>query len=150
MAKKTAAISLSSDITDSAIGVSNTSTLWTAGTTTGLTTMTSVTKVLSSTDNVDLITTGSVSTTHGYVYINNPSTDHTEFFHVHIGNAVGSGTYDDGTLPTEEIGRLYGGDWMFFPYSAVWTSAAHANNQDIDVTPSNTDSVTLEYMIIYE
>ena len=138
MATTTAAISLSSDITDSAIGVSNTSTLWTAGTTTGLTTMTSVTKVLSSTDNVDLITTGSVSTTHGYVYINNPSTDHTEFFHVHIGNAVGSGTYDDGTLPTEEIGRLYGGDWMWMPLDV---------DDDITIKPSVATDMTVEYQV---
>ena len=138
MATTTAAISLSSDITDSAIGVSNTSTLWTAGTTTGLTTMTSVTKVLSSTDNVDLITTGSVSTTHGYVYINNPSTDHTEFFHVHIGNAVGSGTYDDGTLPTEEIGRLYGGDWMWMPWDV---------DDDITIKPSVATDMTVEYQV---
>ena len=71
MATTTAAISLGSDITDSAISLSNVSTLHTAGTTTGLNTMTSVTKVLESTNNVDLITTGSVSTTHAYVYINN-------------------------------------------------------------------------------
>ena len=105
MATTNATIALSSDITDSTVSASNTSTLWTAGTTTGLNTMTSVTKVLSSTDHVDLITTGSVSTTHAYVYINNPSTDHTEYFHIHVGNAVGSSTYDDGSLPTEEICR---------------------------------------------
>ena len=60
MATTTASISLSSDITDSTMSVSNESSLHTAGTTTGLNTMTSVTKVLSSTDDVDLITTGSV------------------------------------------------------------------------------------------
>ena len=138
MATTTAAISLSSDITDSNIGVSNTSTLWTAGTTTGLNTMTSVTKVLESTNNVDLITTGSVSTTHAYVYINNPSTDHTEYFHIHVGNAVGSGTYDDGTLPTEEIGTLYGGDWMFFPWDV---------DDDITIKPSVSTKMTVEYQV---
>ena len=45
MATTTAAISVSSDIADSNISVSNTANLWTAGTTTGLNTMTSVTKV---------------------------------------------------------------------------------------------------------
>jgi hypothetical protein len=49
-----------------------------------------------------------------------------------------------------EIGNLYGGDWMFFPYSAVWDEAASANNQDIIVKPSSADAVTLEYIIIYE
>ena len=138
MATTNATISLSSDIADSTLTVANTSELYTAGTTTGLNTMTSVTKVLSSTDHVDLITTGSVSTTHAYVYINNPSTDHTEYFHIHIGNAVGSGTYDDGTLPTEEIGRLYGGDWMFFPWDV---------DDDITIKPSVSTDMTVEYQV---
>ena len=138
MATTTAAISVASDIGDSPISVSNTSELFTAGTTTGLNTMTSVTKVLESTNHVDLITTGSVSTTHAYVYINNPSTDHTEYFHIHIGNAVGSGTYDDGTLPTEEIGTLYGGDWMFFPWDV---------DDDITIKPSVSTDMTVEYQV---
>lgn len=138
MATTNATIALSSDITDSTVSVSNTATLNTAGTTTGLNTMTSVTKVLSSTDHVDLITTGSVSTTHAYVYINNPSTDHTEYFHIHIGNAVGSGTYDDGTLPTEEIGRLYGGDWMWFPWDV---------DDDITIKPSVSTDMTVEFQV---
>ena len=138
MATTTAAISVTSDIGDSGIGFSNTSTLFTAGTTTGLNTMTSVTKVLESTNHVDLITTGSVSTTHAYVYINNPSTDHTEYFHIHIGNAVGSGTYDDGTLPTEEIGRLYGGDWMWMPWDV---------DDDITIKPSVSTKMTVEYQV---
>ena len=133
MATTTAAISLGSDITDSTIGVSNTSTLYTAGTTTGLTTMTSVTKVLSSTNQEYLITTGSVSTTHGYVYINNPSTDHTEFFKITIGNA-GAGSPTD----TEEIGRLYGGDWMWMPWDV---------DDDICITPSVSTKMTVEYQV---
>ena len=72
MATTNATIDLASDITDSSLAVSNTTELNTAGTTTGVNTMTSVTKVLSSTNQVDLIATGSVSTTHAYVYINNP------------------------------------------------------------------------------
>tara|TARA_R100000900_G_scaffold128037_1_gene103703 strand:- start:1938 stop:2345 length:408 start_codon:yes stop_codon:yes gene_type:complete len=133
MATTTAAISIASDITDDALGVSNTSTLYTAGTTTGLSTMTSVTKVLASTNQVDLITTGSVSTTHAYVYINNPSTDHTEFFKITIGNA-GAGSPTD----TEEIGRLYGGDWMWMPWDV---------DDDICITPSVATDMTVEYQV---
>ena len=133
MATTTANITLSSDIADSNISVSNETELYTAGTTTGLTTMTSVTKVLSSTNQVDLITTGSVSTTHAYVYINNPSTDHTEFFKITIGNA-GAGSPTD----TEEIGRLYGGDWMFFPWDV---------DDDICITPSDANKMTVEYQV---
>ena len=138
MATTIASINLSSDITDTPLSVTNSSTLFTAGTVTGLDAMTSVTKVLESTDNVDLITTGSVSTTHAYVYINNPSTDPTRYFHIHIGNAVGSGTYDDGTLPTEEIGRLYGGDFMWFPWDV---------DDDITIKPSVSTDMTVEYMV---
>ena len=95
--------------------------------------MTSVTKVLSSTDQVDLITTGSVSTTHAYVYINNPSTDETEYFNITIGNA-GAGSPTD----TEEIGRLYAGDFMFMPWDV---------DDDICITPSTSDDMTVEYMV---
>jgi len=142
MATTIASINLSSDITDTPLSVANSSTLFTAGTVTGLDAMTSVTKVLESTDNVDLITTGSVSTTHAYVYINNPSTDPTRYFHIHIGSAVGSGTYDDGTLPTEEIGTLYGGDgggdWMFFPWDV---------DDDITIKPGDSEKMTVEYQV---
>ena len=133
MATTTAAVSVSSDISDSSVGISNTSTLYTAGTTTGLTTMTSVTKVLESTNQVDLIGTGSVSTTHAYVYINNPSTDHTEYFKITIGNA-GAGSPTD----TEEIGRLYGGDWMWMPWDV---------DDDICITPSVATDMTVEYQV---
>ena len=133
MATVNASISLASDITDSNINVSNTSTLFTAGSTTGLNTMTSVTKVLSSTNQVDLITTGSVSTTHAYVYINNPSSDHTEYFTIAIGDA-GAGSPTD----TEEIGRLYGGDWMWFPWDV---------DDDICITPSVATDMTVEYQV---
>ncbi len=133
MATINASIGLSSDITDSTISVGNASTLYKAGTTTGLTTLTSVTKVLSSTNQVDLITIGSVSTTHAYVYINNPSTDHTEYFNITIGNAGGGSATD-----TEEIGRLYGGDFMWFPWDV---------DDDICITPSVATDMTVEYMV---
>ena len=128
-----ATIALSSDITDNALSVTNTTTLNTAGTTVGLDAMTSVTKVLSSTNQVDLITTGTVSTTHAYVYINNPSTDNTEFFKITIGNAGGGSPTD-----TEEIGRLYGGDWMWFPWDV---------DDDICITPSVATDMTVEFQV---
>ena len=133
MATVNATISLASNITDNTISISNTSALYKAGGTTGLDTMTSVTKRLNSTDQVDLITTGSVSTTHAYVYINNPSTDSTEFFNITIGNA-GAGSATD----TEEIGRLYGGDWMWFPWDV---------DDDITIKPSTSNDMTVEYMV---
>ena len=133
MATTNATIGFSSDVTDSSLSVSNSTQLNTAGTTTGVNTMTSVTKVLASTNQVDLITAGSVSTTHAYVYINNPSADETQHFKVTIGNA-GAGSPTD----TEEIGRLYAGDFMWMPWDV---------DDDICVTPSSSDDMTVEYMV---
>jgi len=133
MATTTATIALSSDVTDNSVSVSNQLTMWTAGTTTGMDTMTSVTKVLESTNQVDLIGTGSVSTTHAYVYINNPGSDSTRHFKITIGNA-GAGSPTD----TEEIGRLYGGDWMFMPWDV---------DDDICITPSDSEKMTVEYQV---
>ena len=143
MATTNATISIASDIADSSVSISNELTMHTAGTTTGMDTMTSVTKVLESTNDVDLIGTGSVSTTHAYVYINNPDTDHTRFFHIKIGDAKGSADYDaetigSGSEPTEEIGKLYGGDWMFFPWDV---------DDDITIKPSDAEKMTVEYQV---
>jgi hypothetical protein len=128
-----AQITLTSDITDDSLSVNNTANLYLAGGTTDLNTLTSVTKVLESTNQVDLIATGSVGTTHAYVYINNPSEDVSEYFTITIGNA-GAGSPTD----TEEIGRLYAGDFMFFPWDV---------DDDICVTPSVATKMTIEYMV---
>jgi hypothetical protein len=133
MATTNATIALSSGTTDSSLAVSNVTQLNTAGTSTGVNTMTSVTKVLASTNQVDLITAGSVSTTHAYIYINNPSTDETQHFKITIGYAGGGSPTD-----TEEIGRLYGGDFMWFPWDV---------DDDICITPSTADDMTVEYMV---
>ena len=128
-----AQINLTSDITDDSLSVNNTANLYLAGGTTDLNTLTSVTKVLESTNQVDLITTGSVATTHAYVYIKNPSEDASEYFIITIGNA-GAGSPTD----TEEIGRLYAGDFMFMPWDV---------DDDICVTPSVATKMTVEYMV---
>ena len=128
-----AQITLTSDITDDSLSINNSASLYLAGGTTDLNTLTSVTKVLESTNQVDLITTGSVPTTHAYVYINNPSTDVSEYFIVTIGNAGGGSATD-----TEEIGRLYAGDFMFMPWDV---------DDDICITPSVATKMTVEYMV---
>jgi hypothetical protein len=133
MATTNAQIILTSDITDTSLAINNTAELNLAGSTSGLTTLTSVTKVLESTDQVDLIATGSVSTTHAYVYISNPSEDASEYFIITIGNA-GAGSPTD----TEEIGRLYAGDFMFTPWDV---------DDDICIAPSVSTAMTVEYMV---
>ena len=153
MATTTATITLaSSDIADNAISISNTATLSKAGSTTGLDKTSGLRRrTLAATTSVDLIQldhfqeTGEVITENkaAKVYIKNIGTSTAEHVKVCIGQ-------EDADADTEEIGRLYGGDWMFFPWAAVWTSADHNSNEDIYVIPSSADSVTLEWMVIYE
>jgi len=135
MATITANIALNNDAASTAVSVSQQMDLYKAGGTEGMDTMTSVSKVLTSTDQVDLITAASVSGTHHYVYISNASTVSTEYINVGIGNE-GGGTPTD----TEEIGRLYGGDWMFIPWTAD-------TNEDIIITPSVATKMTVEYIV---
>jgi hypothetical protein len=149
MATTTATITIaSSDISDNSISVSNTATLLKAGISTGLDQTSGLRRrTLASQASVDLIDLDHyqaqtlTENKAAKVYIKNTGTS--------TANSVRVDIVSTGGVPTE-IGDLYGGDWMFFPYSAVWTSAAHAGNQDIMVEPSSADSVTLEYIIIYE
>jgi hypothetical protein len=149
MATTTATITIaSSDISDNSISVSKTATLLKAGISTGLDQTSGLRRrTLASQASVALIDLDHyqaqtlTENKAAKVYIKNTGTSTARSVRVDI--------VSTGGVPTE-IGDLYGGDWMFFPYSAVWTSAAHAGNQDIMVEPSTADSVTLEYIIIYE
>jgi len=153
MATTTATITLaSSDIADNAISLSNTATLTKAGSTAGLDKTSGLRRrTLASTDSVDLIQLdhfqelGEAITENkaAKLYIKNIGTSTAQHVKICIGQ-------EDANTDTEEIGQLYGGDWMFIPYAAVWTSADHATNQDVYVIPSSGDSVTLEWMVIYE
>ena len=69
------------------------------------------------------------------VYIRNTGTDKTQGFKVFLADAT-----DD----TEEIGTLYGQDWMVMPW------LASDANEDIMVQPSTSEKMTLEYMIFHE
>ena len=135
MATIKAEIQITNDIASNSVSTSEIATLYKAGGTEGMDTMTSVSKVLTSTDQVDLVLATSVSTTHNYVYISNPSTVTTEYVTVGIGNAGGGSPTD-----TEEIGRLYGGDWMFIPWTAD-------TNEDIIVAPNVATSMSIEYIV---
>ena len=151
MATTTATITIaSSDISDNSISVSNTATLLKAGISTGLDQTSGLRRrTLASQTPVDLIDLDHyqaqtlTENKAAKVYIKNTGTSTVNSVKVSIVSTSGSGA-------STEIGDLYGGDWMFFPYSAVWTEALHAGNQDIMVEPSSADSVTLEYIIIYE
>ena len=140
MATTTATITLSStDIADNPINISNTATLTTAGTDTGLSETTGLARVkTNSGSNTILLDFGLTSGVAADM-----TADKSAKVYIKNVNDRGDGTkYVTILLTDKEIGRLYGGDWMFIPY----TGGAAA---DIVVTPSTTDSVTLEYLGLY-
>ena len=69
------------------------------------------------------------------VYIRNTGTDKTKGFKIFLA---------DSTDDTEEIGTLFGQDWMLMPWLA--TDA----NEDIMVLPSSSDKMTLEYAVFFQ
>ena len=131
MATTIANINITSDIMDSAVSIANPSTVYQAGGTTGVVETTGLAALKrASTSKIDLIEydQDSVSGAAAKVYIKNTSSSSTQYVQVFI-NSV-------------ELSRLYGGDWMFIP----WTGGS---GEDIEVQPSTTDPVTLEYMALY-
>ena len=140
MATITASIRLTSgDMMDNAVAITNTATLTKAGNDTGLSETTGLArKKTSSGSNTILLdtndTTGSDVTASkaAKVYIKNI-------------NDRGDGTkYVTILLEDTEIGRLYGGDWLFMPWDAT------GSGKDIEFTASDTTETTLEYICFFE
>ena len=141
MATTTATISInSSDIADNSFSVSNTSTLYTAGTNTGITETTGLgRKKVASGSNVILLDAGLAGGIAQDV-----TTDKSAKVYIKNMNDRGDGTkFVNVLLTAVEIGRLYGGDWMFFPWNAT-------DAKDIEITPSDATETTLEYTCFYE
>ena len=139
MATTTATITLaSSDIADNALSVSNTMTLTTAGTTTGITETTGLArKKVASSSLADLITVANTDVTaakSAKVYIKNTSTHTDKYGLIGIGDSSGTPIY---------LGRLYGGDWMLFPWDAN-------SGEDITLTMSDATETVIEYMVFFE
>jgi len=139
MATTTATITLASgDIADNSFSISNTATLTTAGTDTGLSEFTGLArKKTNSGSNTVLLDSGAgeagdvTADKSAKVYIKNI-------------NDRGDGTkFVTILLTAVEIGRLYGGDWMFIPW-------AGGSGKDIEFTASDTTETTLEYCVFYE
>ena len=139
MATTTAQITLTStDIADNALSISNTMTLTTAGTETGITETTGLArKKIASSSLADLITVANTDVTaakSAKVYIKNTSTATDKYGLVGIGDSSGTPIY---------IGRLYGGDWMLIPWDAN-------SGEDITMTMSDTTATIIEYMVFFE
>ena len=113
MATTTATITLTStDLLSDELALSTTSILTTAGTSTGVTQASGLSRKTTSAaaaGNIQAITLyrSEDYTTDGAnkIYIKNTSITPAEYFTIHI----------DG----EELGRLYAGDWMFMPWNAT-------------------------------
>jgi hypothetical protein len=133
MATTTATITLSStDLLSDELALTTTATLTGAGNSTGLT----------GTGGLGRKTTSSTSQ---YIlfdaddYPSGPAKAHK----IYLKNTSASaGEYFTITHNAEEIGRLYAGDWAFFPWSN------HDGAADIKITPSVSTSITLEYMLL--
>ena len=139
----TASINITSDITESlTTNVSAEMTMYKADTSIDLEETTGLAQRTFSgnTTQVTLIDVSATPVTAGgavahKVYIRNTGTDKTKGFKIFLADAT-----DD----TEEIGTLYGQDWMLMPWLA--TDA----NEDIMVQPSSTEKMTLEYAVFHQ
>ena len=135
MATTTATITLAStDMLDNAISISNTATLTTAGTATGLTETTGLARrKFASSSKVDLVTIANTDI---------PTDKSTKIF-IRNTNARDASKYVIILLNSQEIGRLYGGDWMFMPLLG-------GSGEDIEIDPSDTTETVIEYMVFHE
>ena len=139
----TAAISITSDITESlTTSVSASMTMYQAGTTLDLEETTGLAQRTFSGNTtqvvlLDVSAIGGITAAAGghKVYIRNTGTDKTKGFKVFLADAT-----DD----TEEIGTLFGQDWMLMPW------LASDANEDIMVQPSSSDKMTIEYAVFHQ
>ena len=153
MATITASINLTSDITEYGFGITKTMTMTKAGTTVGIENTNGLgVKNLSATTAVVLeLAADATASVANKVYIRNTSSNKAE----HVKISLHASASADTTV--QIIGRLYGGDWMLFPYDAYPLDAddsdgtsTHANNWDICVAPSTTEKMTIEYAVFHQ
>ena len=137
MATTTATITLqSSGIGSQPLSLTKTATLYKLGTTTGLDQTTGLARLVTEAiTNVILLDSvagprAALGSKNGKVYIKNCSTTDAEYIVITINATV--------------MGRLYAGDFAFFP----WSESDATGN--IEVAPSVATPMTIEYMHIHE
>ena len=131
MATTTAAVTLTSDLLSDNMSVSTTTTCMKAGTTAdGLDQMDTGYIEIATGDQYDLVNASTLGVGKANkLYICNESTDETYYVDIMI-NAMA-------------VGKLYAGDWMFLPWSAIDTDA------DIMIT-SQTGTNKIAYTLFHE
>ena len=139
MATTTASFTLSSsDILSQAISLSSTTTLYKDNTTsTGLEQLNYHRLLLPTGTNFDLIPESAALNTNpgNYLYIVNKNTDVTDYVTISIG--------------AEIIGSLYGGDWMFIPWSNSTTATAGVDDPSGNDTSIEAQAYTHDCIIEY-
>ena len=133
----TATITLTSaDIAGDPVNVSKTATCTKAGTTTDLDQTTGLNRVHLRSVTQKTLLTGNAEGNDlaAKVYIINKATDPSLYLTI--------------TINAQTVGKLYGGDWMFFPWSQTDTSA------NIEVAATNwtasTGDIPVEYALFHE
>ena len=135
MATTTATITLSSaDLLSDNLSLSATMNLYKGGTTaTGLDQMNYHRLVVPTGTNFDLIEESDALTEDAnYVYIINKNTDVTDYVKISINS--------------EEIGRLYAGDWLFMPWDCDLSAAS--NDSSIEIQ-AYTHEAIIEYALFH-
>ena len=132
MATTTATITInSSDLTGDPLALSTTATLYKAGQTVGLENTSGVGRTNSVSGSAVTLYDGDAYANGSHkVYLANKSTDATEYFTIEMNS--------------EQIGKLYAGDWMFIPWEA------NADTNDLKYAASVATGMVLEHMIISE
>tara|TARA_R100001443_G_scaffold72256_1_gene80418 strand:+ start:924 stop:1358 length:435 start_codon:yes stop_codon:yes gene_type:complete len=141
----TCSINITSDIAPGLGSITKDMTLTKAGTLNDLEETTGFSRrKLAATTAVDIITMANElvepsDNTAAKVYIRNigdgkGSVDKSTYVTISIG--------DTGGTP-QEVGRLYGGDWLLMPLTVV-------DDKDVVAAPSTDDAVVLEYIMFYE
>ena len=135
MATTTATITLSSsDLLTDNLSLSATTTLYKGGTTaTGLEQMNYHRAVIPTGTNFDLIEeSDALKDNSNYVYVINKNTDVTDYVIISINS--------------EPVGRLYAGDWAFFPWSCDLSAAA--NDSTIELQAYTHENI-VEYALFH-
>tara|TARA_R100001082_G_scaffold108279_1_gene83328 strand:- start:2695 stop:3090 length:396 start_codon:yes stop_codon:yes gene_type:complete len=128
MATTTAQITLiSSDLTTDALSLTTTATLTDTGSSVGVTETSGLSrKITTANSEYTLLAEADYADDKAHkIYVK------------HVGTTASDRV--DVKLASQNVGRLYAGDWMFIPWNG---------DTDVKLTPNVSTSVTVEYMVI--
>ena len=134
MATINATVSISSDITSYPMSINKSMTMFKAGSCHGLDETTGLrTKKFTSNTAAVIVEHDELEDNKAHkVYIRNTSSSKENYFYIAYNASAAAAT------TAETIGKLYGGDWMLFPYDG---------NVNIVAASSTTETQYLEYIV---